>query len=280
MFRSFVVGPVGSVIAFVPLLVINLLQTLSVPVALVSRPLFRRLNTGFAGWIWTYWTHLLGGLIGCDVRFTGDAMKTHENAIVIANHQSMADIVVLIFAAKRVDMVGHMKWLVKDVVKYVPGVGWGMLFLDCIFLKRNWAKDEKSVRETFGRVVKNKLPVWLVSFPEGTRATAPKLERSRRYALNKGLVPTEHVMIPRTKGFTASFAGMREHVTAVYSFTIRYHDPKHEVWDLLCGRVKRVSVHVKRLGVETFPTDEAGLAAWLGEEFREKDRTFKSLDWS
>lgn len=45
--------------------------------------------------------------------------------------------------------LGDMKWMVKDIIKYVPGVGWGMLFLDCIFVKRDWTTDKESIRKTF-----------------------------------------------------------------------------------------------------------------------------------
>ena len=61
----------------------------------------------------------------------------------------MADITFLMDFAYRKGRLGDMKWMVKDIIKYVPGVGWGMLFLDCIFVKRDWTTDKESIRKTF-----------------------------------------------------------------------------------------------------------------------------------
>lgn len=35
----------------------------------------------------------------------------------------------------------------KDVAKYLPGIGWTFLFMEYPFLTRNWNKDEKRLKE-------------------------------------------------------------------------------------------------------------------------------------
>lgn len=277
VFRNLLWGPAAATIAFVPLVCINLFQMASVVVAAVSRPAFRRINTGFAGGIWTFWSILLEEINGTKVTLTGDQLPDGEDAIVFCNHQSMSDIMVIVCIARRAKTVGSMKWLVKDVVKYVPGVGWGMLFLDCVFLKRNWADDEKNIKATFSRIVDNKLPVWLVSFPEGTRITPEKKAQAQAFAEKRGMPVPQAVMLPRPKGFAASVIGLREHVKAVYSITIKYEGGARGIWPLLNGEVRQVYADVKRFPIAELPREEAGLSAWIMHEFYRKDRIMAAL---
>jgi 1-acyl-sn-glycerol-3-phosphate acyltransferase len=194
-----------------------------------------------------------------------------ENAIVISNHQQMPDITFLMDFARRKDRLGDLKWIVKDIIKYVPGVGWGMLFLDCVFVKRTWTDDQESIRQTFARIVDNDVPVWLISFSEGTRITPEKLARSQAYAREHGLPEPRHVLVPRTKGFVATVLGLRDHVKAVYDVTIGYEGGVPTLTQFIKGYVPRAHMHVRRHPIETLPRDEDGLAAWVVQAFRDKD---------
>ena len=40
------------------------------------------------------------------------------------------------------------KAIMKDVARYLPGIGWTFLFMEYPFLKRNWAQDETSLIES------------------------------------------------------------------------------------------------------------------------------------
>ena len=71
---------------------------------------------------------------GTEVVFHGDPVPVGENAVVLLNHQEMTDVCVMFALAQAKERLGDLKWFVKDIVKYVvPGVGWGMLFLDCLY---------------------------------------------------------------------------------------------------------------------------------------------------
>ncbi|MCU0621714.1 MAG: lysophospholipid acyltransferase family protein, partial [Gemmatimonadales bacterium] len=196
---------------FSTLLAFNVVQTASLALKLVSGRRFREFNRWAAD---TWWGWCVAGsklLHGIHVEVTGDDVPMRENAIVIANHQQMPDITFLMIWARQKDRLGDMKWMVKDIIKWVPGVGWGMAFIDCVFVKRDWAADQASIERTFARLTDNEVPVWLLSFPEGTRVSPDKVERSREYAAREGLAPLDHVLVPRTKGFVASVAGLRRH---------------------------------------------------------------------
>ena len=257
---------------FVSLLAVNLAQTLSLAIKPFSAKAFTRFNRWVADTWWGWCVIISRRLAGIDLVVTGDPIPMRENAIVFANHQEMSDVTFLMILARGRDRLGDLKWMVKDPVKYVPGVGWGMAFLDCIFVKRNWAADRDSIERTFARLIRRRIPMWLISFPEGTRQTPEKLAGSREYAERAGLPIPAHVMIPRTKGFVASVHGLGTHVTAVYDLTLGYEQGAPTLWQYVQGCAPRAHVHVRRFPIEELPTDEEALAGWLLRRFEEKDR--------
>jgi len=203
---------------------------------------------------------------------SGDDPPPGENAIVVMNHQNMPDITFLMDFASRKGRLGDMKWLVKDPIKHVPGVGWGLRFLDSVFVKRNWTRDEDTIRATFAKLRDAQIPVWMISFPEGTRIRPEKLKKSQAYAREHGLYVPEHTLVPRTKGFVATVIGLREHVDAVYDLTLGYENGVPTLWQFVQGFAPRAHLHVRRHPIETLPRDEAALSAWLLDRFREKDQ--------
>ena len=255
--------PIMFVLAFAPLLLLNVLQLAGLVLLPFSLPAFRAYNRALAFGIWGWWAIGMDKLVGLQVRVTGDSLPERENAIVVANHQGMADILVLLCLAHDRKSVGNVKWLVKDIIKYVPGIGWGMLFVQCIFLKRNWADDKNTITETFRSITEEGTPIWLISFPEGTRFRPEKLTRSNNYARKIGVPETTHVLQPRTKGFCATVEGLGAHVDAIYSACIGYHGPVPGLWNLIRGDVPMVSIHVRRLPPESVGTTQKEREAWL-----------------
>ena len=265
-------GVCGGVLLTVSLLVINLLQMASLVILPFSRAGFRAFNRACANTWWNWCVIYAERFQGLQVRITGDALPKEENAIVVANHQNYSDIVVLLCLGARHARLGDMKWFVKDVLKSVPGVGWGMLVLDCIFVKRNWTADRASVERTFAKVRQDHIPIWLVSFLEGTRMTPAKLAASQRRMRRLGLPLTSHVMIPRTKGFVASVHGLGSHLQAVYDVTIAHEGSVLKLWELVKGESRTVHLRVRRYSVQALPKDDTALADWVTTLFAEKDR--------
>ena len=137
-------GPVATLrgvavlaIGFATLLPFNLAQLLSLVLLPFSRRAFRALNRWCAD---TWWGWCVTGaelVYGVEVIFTGDDVPTRENALLIANHQQMPDIPAIMKFCKTKDRLGDMKYFVKKQLKWVPGMGWGMQFLDCLFIDRD-----------------------------------------------------------------------------------------------------------------------------------------------
>ncbi|HCC24271.1 MAG TPA: hypothetical protein DEP85_02000 [Holosporales bacterium] len=270
--RSIVV----SFILFAILMGCNLAQMLSMVVRPFSLKIFRRINREIANFWWALCVIFSRKINKTEIIISGDTIPEKENAIVILNHQEITDIPVLLDFALTKKRLGDLKWFVKDPIKYMPGVGWGMWFLDCLFIKRDWMKDKHSIRKVFQNLRQHQVPLWVVSFVEGTRITPKKLKSSQEYAKNKGLAVLNHVLTPRTKGFVATLEGLKGHVTAVYDLTFCYGKNIPTTWQWIRGDVKKVHLHARRFLVKQLPQSPETLSQWLLQRFVEKDYLIKT----
>ena len=138
-------GVIVAVALFSSLLALNLLQTASLVVRPFSRASFRRLNRWAANTFWGACARVTLAVHRTRVVFTGEAELPRENALLIVNHQAMTDVQVLFLLARRERRLGDMKWFVKRSLRHWPGVGWGLRFLDCLFVKRDWTADRQRI---------------------------------------------------------------------------------------------------------------------------------------
>ncbi len=265
---------------FVPLVAITLLsanamQMLTLILYPFSTALFRQANRWISGSWFGFLRWVMEVPLQIQIEQKGDTLPKKENAFVIVNHQAMADIPVLLTLAARSNRLGDLKWYVKDPLKWSPGVGWGLLFLDCLFVKRNWTADKEKVLNTFARIRRNKSPFWVISFLEGTRSNPKKIQRSQDFAMRKGLPHLENVLLPRTKGFEATLQGLGELNQAIYDITIAYDGPAPNLFTFLFGSMDRVVVHTKRY--TTWPTKPEEQVQWVIDRFVEKDKLLKTL---
>jgi len=259
------------------LLAINAAQTASLALRPLSRSAFRKFNRWAADTWWGWCVTGAERLNDVAIVVSGDHVPSAENALVFANHQQMPDIPFLMAYARSKDRLGDLKWFAKDIIKYVPGVGWGMWFLDCPFVKRDWTSDRGSIERTFARIRDDRVPLWLITFPEGTRFSQAKAEANQSYAAAHGLAQLRHVLLPRTKGFVASVQGLRSHLDAIYDITIGYDLGVPTLWQYVKGYARRAHLHVHRFPVSSMPEDADELGAWLNERFREKDELLEGF---
>ena len=263
-------GFIAAIITISTLFLCNVLQVISALFLPLSRSLVRILNRWIGGSWWSL-CDVLAQLWGTHIAISGDELPVEENVMVTANHQSMCDINTLFRLARQQKRIGDLKWFVKDILKYVPGLGWGMIFLDCIFLKRDWKKDKQRLFKQLSRFQEEQIPIWTLSFVEGTRMRPHKYEASKVYAKSVGVEPLQHLLLPRTKGFCLTLSALRGHLDAVYDATIGYVDGVPSLWQWCRGDVKRVELHVRRFPIEEIPQDEEELGQWLKQRWREKD---------
>jgi len=269
--RRGLAATVGALFLGPSLLMANALQILSVLVLPISRRAFRTANSTIAGSWWGACVLYARHLQGVNIHLHGDEIPRDENAVLVVNHQSMSDIPVLLDYAYNHRRLGNLKWYVKDILKWVPGIGWGMLFLDCLFIKRNWAADKAGIERVFRGLKSGRVPAWIVSFAEGTRFTPAKHERSLEYAKENGKPLLRHVLLPRTKGVVATLEGLGDHVQAVYNITIGYHGAVPTLAQYFLGQATNISVHVSRTPVAELPSTNEERTNWLFEQYQLKD---------
>ena len=260
-----------TVLGFASLLLFNVAQTASLALLPFSRRAFRRFNRWCANTWWGACVVASQWLNRTRLIVTGEEVPERENALVLSNHQNMPDILALMMLARAKKRLGDLKFFVKDNLKWVPGVGWGMQFISCPFVSRDWTTDRERIRRTFDTLVRERIPFWLVSFAEGTRSTPEKLRTNAEWAADRGLEATRHVLIPRSKGFVATIHGLGDHLDAVYDVTIGYEDGVPTLWQYITGSVQRIHVHVRRFPIESLPRLEHELRDWLIHCYREKD---------
>jgi 1-acyl-sn-glycerol-3-phosphate acyltransferase len=115
------------------------------------------------------WARLCGTLTPMRVRVEGaENARREKSYIVVSNHQSMYDILVL-YGWLRLDM----KWVMKKELRKMPGIGIGCEKAGHIFVERSKPKlAAQVINEAVHRLGSG---VGVLFFPEGTRSLDGRL---------------------------------------------------------------------------------------------------------
>lgn len=271
----------SAILLVTSMFISNCFQILASPLIFFSRPLYYAINSYFAGFSWLICQHMFEQQSGVRIRVTGtDSIPKGESALVISNHCSFLDFCLVHSVPIRCGMIGNCRYFSKDSIKYMPFFGWGMYLAGFIFLKRNWAQDQRHINATFETLIKNRLPVHLISYLEGTRVNKKKLAESHEYAAKNNLPKLDYTLLPRSKGFAASVKGLRgSHINHVYDITIAYYHYKRgfgatpSLSDFLFGRLNEFQfrTHVDRYSLNILPENDADIAKWLVKLYEEKN---------
>ena len=108
-------------------------------------------------------------------------------------------------------------------------------------------------------------PVAIANFVEGTRFTRAKRAQQQS--------PYRHLLRPRVGGIAFVFASLGALLDATYDVTIAYPREEVTIWELLTGRLERVTVRARR--VEPPPAE--GVKEWIDGVWREKDALLDTL---
>lgn len=199
--------------------------------------------------------------------------------MVTCNHQSWTDILVLQHACNR--RVPFLKFFLKQELIWVPLMGIAWWALDFPFMKRfskeylarNPHMKGKDLETTRKACEKFKdIPVSVMNFLEGTRFTRRKHDEQQS--------PYTYLLKPKAGGIAFVLSSMGGHLKSMLDVTIVYHDRRIEFWDLLCGRVNRVTVRIQQRDIPAefqtgdYENDAAyrqRFQAWVGDIWSEKD---------
>jgi 1-acyl-sn-glycerol-3-phosphate acyltransferase len=179
------------------------------------------------------------------------------------------------------------RFFAKRELLWLPIVGQALWALDFPLLKRHSAAAVANNPELKGEDLETTrracekyrhTTVTLINFLEGTRYTAAK-HRQRQS-------PYRHLLQPKTGGVALALESMPAGIDTVIDVTVGYPDGVPNWWDLVCGRVSSVVVHVQQrpvpdhLAEASFHKDleaRARLRDWLETIWKEKDCVLDSF---
>ena len=269
----------------------------------------------FAPSYYRWWVHVVGKfwfshvvflievIFGVRFRFYGDAIAPGESALVISNHRTRIDWMLLWSYFLRIDALHPLRIVLKHGLKKVPFFGWAMQCMNFIFLRRAWADDEAYLKRTFAytRRVAASDPArtMVLLFPEGTDLSESSLTRANAWAKTHRpdlTAPRVHTLHPRTTGFSHFVRGLGSSIDSILDVTMAYVDytpgERPNEKSLLSGRMPReVHVCVKRHAIRDLAAaargggggdrgsrsdsgdsiDDAFLRRWCTEIFDEKE---------
>jgi 1-acyl-sn-glycerol-3-phosphate acyltransferase len=256
----------------------------AVPVESWLRGCSRVLNAIAENWIWVNnLNQKLIGRIRWDVQGV-EAMERSGWYLVLANHQSWVDILVLqrIFHRK----IPFLKFFIKKELFWFPILGQAWWAMDFPFIKRYTksylqkkphlkGKDLEITRKACTKF--KKIPVSIMNFVEGTRFTNEKHRRQQS--------PYAHLLKPKAGGIAFVLGSMGESIHRVLDVTIVYQNGVRSFWSLLSGNIRKIKVNVRSLPVGPeligdYTDDEhfrEGLQCWLNNLWQEKDQCIEEL---
>ena len=239
---------VNTLIWFTPLFLLALVK-LVVPVAG-----FRRRLTQVLMWFGENWVMvnrwLLAGRGAMEWRAAGaEELRQDGWYLVLANHQTWVDIVVLQSVFNR--RIPFLKFFIKQELVWFPVLGVAWWALDMPFMKRHspsyLAKhpeqkghDLEATRKACEKF--RQTPTAVINFVEGTRFSEQK--RIARQS------PYRHLLKPRAGGVAVALCSMGELFDAVLDVTIAYPDGVPRFWVMLCGDRVDVEVDVRVRALE------------------------------
>lgn len=205
-----------------------------------------------------------------------------QRLVMIANHQIYTDWMYLWWIAYTNGMHGRLYIVLKESLKRIPVIGWGMQFCQFIFLKRNWEKDKGNLSRHMRKLNIPSDPMWLLLFPEGTNLAPNTRKRSKKWADKNRMPDMRHTLHPRSTGLQFCLKELRKTVKYVYDCTIAYEGVQRgqfaqDIFTIkasyLEGRPpKSVNMYWRRFPIASIPLDDdKAFERWLRKKWVEKD---------
>ena len=268
----------------IPLFLLVLAKAM-VPLESWMRKCSRLLDAIAENWIWV--NNLNQRLVVGNTRWEVQGMavlKRSEWYLVLANHQSWVDILVLqrIFHRK----IPFLKFFIKKELLWFPVLGQAWWAMDFPFVKRytkSYLHKKPHLKGKDLEITRNackkfkKTPVSIMNFVEGTRFTNEKHRRQQS--------PYAHLLKPKAGGIAFVLGSLGEQIHRVLDVTIVYPEGDINFWALLCGKIRKIKVRIRSLPVSPellgdYANDEhfrAGLQRWLNNIWAEKNRYIEEM---
>jgi 1-acyl-sn-glycerol-3-phosphate acyltransferase len=204
--------------------------------------------------------------------------------LVLANHQSWVDILVLqrIFHRK----IPFLKFFIKKELLWFPILGQAWWALDFPFMKRYSKQflqkkphlkgmDLKITRKACEKF--KTAPVSIINFVEGTRFTIEKHEKQQS--------PYRNLLKSKAGGIAHVLGSMGDQLNAILDVTIVYPQGRKSFWAFICGYIREVKIHVRAMPITedllgNYSDDKSfqeRFHQWLNTLWEEKDRGIQEM---
>lgn len=266
---SFLPGPILFVFNLVVLSVVTLILALPIFVGALIRlvlpvkPVLKLLDSLYQFIFWT-WAHFLSFEIALTNKTKWDIagldqVKVKGACMIISNHLSWADIVMLIVLYR--GRIPITKFFLKHSLIYIPIIGQVCFALGMPFLRRYTrseilknpklkTKDLDATRKACLSVIEH--PTTLVNFVEGTRFTKAKAKAQKS--------PYQNLMPPKAASLAVALGIIGPKLDCILNTTLQY--PKNDggkvFIDLLKGRLHEVIARVEVIPAETIQNELTG----------------------
>ena len=221
-----------------------------------------------------------------------DAMQVFDNNefdknqwyMAVSNHQSWADIFILLVAAhKRIPL---LKFFMKKELAWIPFVFLANKTLNMPFVNRHSKKQlEKNPNLRFKDYENTLLackrflrsPSTIFSYAEGTRNNSTKHKAQNS--------PYKNLLIPRVGGIATALSAM-PNIDVLVDYSVVYKSDKRGAWAFLKGDMRDVKVSVKKYNIpedlknKNYSTDEEyrkNFKIWIEGIWEEKDKEIERL---
>ncbi len=218
-----------------------------------------------------------------------DQLTRNDWYLVIANHQSWVDILVLQRVFNR--EIPFLKFFLKQQLIWVPVLGLAWWALDFPFMRRYskaflakhphmQGKDMETTRRACEKF--RFKPVSIMNFVEGTRFSRQKHEAQSS--------PYQYLLKPRAGGVAFVLSAMGSQLHKLIDVTIDYPRGVPSFWDFVSGKVKQINVNVMVMPIKdivesgfftddyfTNPEAKARFQTWLNERWAEKDALISKM---
>ncbi len=194
------------------------------------------------GWMWDRFTHTA-------LHLQSDAaLHINGHYLVLANHQSWVDILVLQKVFNR--RIPLLRFFLKRQLVWVPLLGLAWWALDFPFMgrytKKQIARDPSLARRDIEATRRacakfRAIPVAIMNFVEGTRFTPAKHDAQK--------APYQHLLKPKSGGVAFVLDAMGDGLHSIIDVTIAYPGGRPSLIDLLADRVPEVRVLVRQRAI-------------------------------
>ena len=172
-----------------------------------------------------------------------EEVNTNTWYIAMSNHQSWADIFILLAAGHK--KIPLLKFFMKKELQWIPIIYLVHKTVDMPFLNRHSRAqiqanpelkkvDFENAKKAAKRFSRN--PSTAFSFAEGTRFT------SQKHAAQES--PYANLLKPKVGALAIALSGMPQ-VDTLVDFTVVYETEKRSTWDFLCGELSKAKVVAK-----------------------------------